>query len=68
MLSSMSKAVWKERPFEIPADPVTIDQKGCWFRPRVMGIQVGQPLEVINSDPVTHNIHPMAADQPRMEP
>ena len=40
--------------------PVTIDQSGCWFRPRVMGIQAGQTLQVINSDPVTHNIHPMA--------
>jgi hypothetical protein len=48
------------KTFPIPAEPVTIDQKGCWFRPRVMGIQVGQTLQVINSDPVTHNIHPMA--------
>jgi plastocyanin len=48
------------KTFEVPADPVTIDQKGCWFHPRVLGIQVGQVLKVINSDPVTHNIHPMA--------
>jgi plastocyanin len=48
------------KAFPIPADPVVIDQKGCWFHPRVMGIQVGQTLKVINSDPVTHNIHPMA--------
>jgi plastocyanin len=46
--------------FAIPPTPVTIDQSGCWFRPRVMGIQTGQTLQVINSDPVTHNIHPMA--------
>jgi plastocyanin len=44
--------------FEPPQTPVTIDQKGCWFHPRVLGIQVGQTLEVTNSDPVTHNIHP----------
>jgi plastocyanin len=48
------------KTFEIPSTPVTIDQRGCWFHPRVMGIQVGQGLEVINSDPVTHNIHPLA--------
>jgi plastocyanin len=48
------------KTFEIPATPVTIDQHGCWFQPRVMGIQVGQALQVINSDPVTHNIHPLA--------
>jgi plastocyanin len=48
------------KKFEVPAAPVTIDQKGCWFLPRVLGIQVGQVLNVTNSDPVTHNIHPMA--------
>jgi plastocyanin len=48
------------KTFEIPGTPVTIDQSGCWFRPRLMGIQTGQILKVVNSDPVTHNIHPMA--------
>jgi plastocyanin len=48
------------KKFDVPATPVTIDQKGCWFHPRVLGIQVGQKLDVTNSDPVTHNIHPMA--------
>ena len=46
--------------FEAPSVPVVIDQNGCWFRPRIIGIQTGQILEVRNSDPVTHNIHPMA--------
>jgi plastocyanin len=46
--------------FEVPATPVVIDQTGCWFVPRVLGIEVGQVLRVVNSDPVTHNIHPMA--------
>jgi len=48
------------KTFAVPATPVVIDQKGCWFHPRVMGIQVGQTLQVTNSDPVTHNIHPLA--------
>jgi Carboxypeptidase regulatory-like domain len=55
------KAGLEGKTFAIPADPVTIDQNGCWFRPRVLGIQTGQVLKVVNSDPVTHNIHPMAA-------
>jgi plastocyanin len=46
--------------FEVPATPITLDQRGCWFHPRVIGIQVGQTLEIENSDPVTHNIHPLA--------
>jgi len=48
------------KSFEPPKEPVVIDQKGCWFEPRVLGIQTGQPLTIRNSDPVTHNIHPMA--------
>ena len=48
------------KTFAVPATPVTIDQQGCWFHPRVLGIQTGQVLSVVNSDPVTHNIHPMA--------
>ena len=46
--------------FAPPTAPVTIDQGGCWFRPRVLGIQTEQTLDITNSDPVTHNIHPMA--------
>ena len=46
--------------FATPTAAVTIDQAGCWFRPRVLGLQTGQTLDVVNSDPVTHNIHPMA--------
>jgi plastocyanin len=48
------------KKFEVPAPPVVIDQNGCWFHPRVVGIQTGQILQVTNSDPVTHNIHPLA--------
>ena len=48
------------KSFETPAAAATIDQRGCWFNPRVLGIQTGQPLQVSNSDPVTHNIHPLA--------
>jgi plastocyanin len=48
--------------FETPATPVTMDQHGCWFRPRVIGVQTGQILRVTNTDPVSHNIHPLPHD------
>ncbi len=48
------------KKFEAPKTAVKIDQKGCWFEPRVIGMQTGQTLQVTNSDPVTHNIHPEA--------
>ncbi len=43
-----------------PRNPVTLTQKGCEYEPHVLGVMVGQPFEVINLDPTTHNIHVMA--------
>jgi plastocyanin len=48
------------KKFAPPTFAAVMDQKGCWFEPRVLGIQTGQEFEVTNSDPVTHNIHPRA--------
>jgi len=47
------------RTFDTPKTPVTLDQKGCIYRPHVVGVQAGQELQVLNSDPTTHNIHPL---------
>ena len=44
-------------PSPVPSTPVTIDQRWCVYGPRVVGVQVGQPLEIRNSDDLLHNIH-----------
>jgi plastocyanin len=43
-------------PYPMPAAAATLDQDGCLYRPRVVGVMVGQDLEITNSDPLMHNI------------
>jgi plastocyanin len=46
-----------ELKFPVPAQAAVLDQKGCRYLPRVLGIQVGQTLEIRNSDSTLHNMH-----------
>ena len=43
--------------YPAPAEPVTLDQRGCQYAPHIFGIQAGQPLKIVNSDGTLHNIH-----------
>lgn len=45
-----------------PALPEILDQKGCRYVPHVLGLMVGQKLQVLNSDPALHNVHAMPKD------
>jgi len=40
-----------------PSDPVVLNQQGCRYEPHVMGVMVGQPFKILNSDGLLHNVH-----------
>jgi plastocyanin len=41
----------------VPKTPVVINQTGCIYQPRVVGVRVGQMLEIHNNDNLLHNLH-----------
>jgi hypothetical protein len=45
------------RTYAVPTTPVMLDQKGCRYIPHVFGVQVGQPVQIANSDPTLHNVN-----------
>lgn len=53
----VSKGLPAGKTWPAPKTPVTLDQKGCVYVPHVMGIMVGQPYRILNSDGILHNVH-----------
>jgi len=53
------------KKFDAPKTAVVFDQKGCQYSPKVFGIQVNQPLEIINSDATLHNVHALPSNSPQ---
>lgn len=47
-----------------PTVPLTVDNRGCRFVPRVTAAQVGTTLAVRNSDPLLHNLRAFLDDRP----
>src|ERR1700681_1085137 len=43
----------------VPPTAVRFDQQGCRYTTHVLAFRVGQELTISNSDPFSHNIHPM---------
>jgi plastocyanin len=59
-LANVIVAIKTKVPGTHPANtaPVLLDQVGCMYTPPAIGIMVGQPLKMRNSDETLHNIHP----------
>ncbi|MBX3395765.1 MAG: hypothetical protein KF841_10395 [Phycisphaerae bacterium] len=51
--------------YDAPETPVVLDQQGCVYHPHVMGMVAGQGIDIVNSDPVNHNIHSLAKKNPQ---
>jgi len=47
------------KTYDVPKEPVTINQTGCHYEPHVFGIMAKQELDILNSDDTLHNIHAM---------
>jgi len=50
------------RTFDVPKEPVVLEQQGCHYHPHVLGVMAGQTVQIKNDDPTTHNIHPTPKD------
>jgi hypothetical protein len=45
-----------EGDYSVPEEAAILEQSGCAYVQHVVGLQVGQTLSVVNSDPFTHNV------------
>jgi hypothetical protein len=43
----------------VPANPAIFDQQNCRYTTHVLAVRVGQDVSISNSDPWSHNIHPI---------
>ena len=64
ILVYVSKGLPSGKTWPAPKEPVVMDQKGCLYVPHVMGIMVGQPYRILNSDGVLHNVHTLPKINP----
>jgi plastocyanin len=57
ILVSVKSGLPAGKTYPAPKEAVVMDQNGCQYKPHVFALQVGQPLKILNSDGVLHNVH-----------
>jgi hypothetical protein len=50
------------RTYPVPAEPITLDQNGCRYKPHIQGMMATQAIKILNSDDTLHNIHAQPAN------
>ena len=46
------------KKFDVPEKAAVLDQNGCVYTPRVLGVRAGQKINILNNDGTLHNVHP----------
>jgi len=64
ILVYVSKGLPSGKTYPAPTAPAVLDQNGCQYKPHVMGIMVGQPYKILNSDGILHNVHALPKINP----
>ncbi|MBI5505117.1 MAG: carboxypeptidase regulatory-like domain-containing protein [Deltaproteobacteria bacterium] len=54
---SIKEGLDADLKYLVPATAAVLDQHRCMFSPHVLGIRVGQVLEIKNSDATMHSVH-----------
>ena len=44
-------------PYPVPEEPAVLDQVNCVYIPHVQAIRCDQPVKIVNSDPLSHNVN-----------
>lgn len=59
------KAGLPNRKYDPPKTRAVLEQKGCQYVPHVLGVMVGQEVQVVNDDPTLHNVHSLSKSNPQ---
>lgn len=53
------------KKFDTPKEVAVLDQVGCAYNPKILGVMSGQPIEIRNSDDTLHNVHALPTNSPQ---